>query len=397
MFQNPKFSAILASKDANDFIAKMEFERTATDSGTKARAGLIKTDHGNVPTPVFMPVGTAGTVKGIHMQELENANANIILGNTYHLFLRPGLEILQAAGGLHHFNGWRQPILTDSGGYQVFSLAERRQITEEGVMFQSHIDGSYHQFTPENTIDIQRAIGADIIMALDECTPYPCDYAYAKDSMKRTHRWLSRGIQKFDKSFSLYDYRQSLFPIVQGSTFKDLRQQSAEFVAEQQLAGNAIGGLSVGEPAEDMYAMTEVACDILPQTAPRYLMGVGTPANMLEAISLGVDMFDCVMPTRNGRNGMVFTKQGIINIKNRKWAKDFSPIDHEGETPVARQHTKAYLRHLIISKEMLGSQIASLTNISLYIWLMAEARQQIGKGTFHRWKEEMIPRLMQRL
>lgn len=375
----------------------MDFQLISKDSSSQARAGLLTTDHGQVPTPAFMPVGTAGSVKGIHIHELEAIQADIILSNTYHLFLRPGLDILKSAGGLHRLNGWQKPILTDSGGYQVFSLAENRKITEEGVTFQSHIDGSYHQFTPENTVDTQRIIGADMIMALDECTPYPCSYDYARQSMELTHRWLERCCQQFDHSQPQYNYNQTLFPIVQGGTYKDLRKQSAEFVASLERKGNAIGGLSVGEPIEKMYAMTALCCEILPANTPRYLMGVGTPANMLETIALGVDMFDCVIPTRNGRNGMLFTKQGIINIKNRKWCNDFSPIDEEGEAYVSRYHTKAYLRHLIYAKEMLGSQIASLNNISFYLWLMREARQQILNGTFYRWKESITPRLMQRL
>jgi len=375
----------------------MNFQLIGQDSGSKARAGLLTTDHGQVPTPAFMPVGTAGSVKGIHIHELEDIHTDIILGNTYHLFLRPGLDILKEAGGLQRFNGWQKPILTDSGGYQVFSLADNRKMTEEGVTFQSHIDGSHHQFTPENTVNAQRTIGADIMMALDECPPYPCDYEYVRKSMELTHRWLQRCCHQFENTEPEYNYHQALFPIVQGGTYRDLRKQSAEYVASQQRMGNAIGGLSVGEPKEEMYAMTALSCDILPADAPRYLMGVGTPANMLETIGLGVDMFDCVIPTRNGRNGMLFTKQGIINIKNRKWCNDLSPIDEEGEANVSRHHTKGYLRHLILAGEMLGSQIASLNNISFYLWLMREAREQILNGTFHRWKESVTPRLMQRL
>lgn len=345
-----------------------------------------------------MPVGTAGAVKGVHFRELkEDIQAQIILGNTYHLYLRPGLDIIKAAGGLHKFNTWDRPILTDSGGYQVYSLADRRKIKEEGVKFQSHIDGSRHLFTPENVMDIQRVIGADIMMAFDECTPYPCDYKYARDSMGMTHRWLTRCIDRFNSTEPLYGYSQTLFPIVQGSTYTDLRKQSAEFIAEQGMEGNAIGGLSVGEPAEEMYAMTEIVCDILPTDKPRYLMGVGTPANILESIALGIDMFDCVMPTRNGRNGMLFTTQGIINIKNKKWENDFSPIDAEGPSELSRIHSKAYLRHLLAANELLALQIASINNLALYLWLVKEARKQIQAGTFDAWKDVMVKKLMQRL
>ncbi len=376
----------------------MDFKLTANDNKSKARAGEIKTDHGVIETPIFMPVGTAGTVKAVHQKELsEDIQAQIILGNTYHLYLRPGLDIIEAAGGLHKFNGWSQPILTDSGGYQVYSLSGKRKIKEDGVMFQSHIDGSRHLFTPEGVMDIQRTIGADIIMAFDECTPYPCEYSYAKESMGMTHRWLKRCINRFNETDGKYGYNQTLFPIVQGSTFKDLRKESAEFIAEQGAEGNAIGGLSVGEPHEDMYEMTELVCDILPKDKPRYLMGVGTPANILECIALGVDMFDCVMPTRNARNGMLFTKEGFINIKNKKWENDFSPIEADGASFVDTMYSKAYLRHLIASREILGSQIASLHNLAFYLWLVKEARKQIIDGTFTGWKNQMIPKLTTRL
>ncbi len=345
-----------------------------------------------------MPVGTAGTVKGIHQRELENdIKAEIILGNTYHLFLRPGLDIIQKAGGLHKFINWSGPILTDSGGYQVYSLSDRRKIQEEGVKFSSHIDGSKHFFTPEYAIDIQRVIGADIIMAFDECTPYPCDYQYAKDSMEMTHRWLKRCIDHFNSTEPVYDYEQSLFPIVQGSTYKDLREKSAEAIASFDCVANAIGGLSVGEPHEDMYAMTDAVCRILPKDKPRYLMGVGTPVNLLECISLGVDMFDCVMPTRNGRNGMLFTSEGIINIRNEKWKDDFSSIDPNGTAYVDHDYSKAYLRHLTISNEMLGAQIASLHNLSFYLWLMKESRAHIENGDFSTWKDAMVKKLDRRL
>lgn len=376
----------------------MKFNIEAKDTGTKARAGVITTDHGEIPTPIFMPVGTAGTVKAVHFSELEQEiEAKIILGNTYHLYLRPGLDIIEAAGGLHKFNSWSGPILTDSGGYQVYSLAERRKIKEEGATFQSHIDGSRHLFTPERVMDIQRTIGADIIMAFDECTPYPCEHKYAKDSMEMTHRWLKRCIMRFNETEPKYGYEQTLFPIVQGSTYPELRRQSAEFIAEQGMPGNAIGGLSVGEPAEDMYEMTELVCDILPADKPRYLMGVGTPANILECIALGVDMFDCVMPTRNGRNGMLFTTQGILNIRNKKWENDFSPIDPESPASVSRRHTKAYLRHLVAANEILALQIASLNNLAFYLWLVGEARKHIQAGDFGSWKDTMVKKLMQRL
>lgn len=376
----------------------MTFDIVAKDPGSKARAGVIHTDHGDIETPIFMPVGTAGAVKGVHFRELkEDVQAQIILGNTYHLYLRPGLDIIKAAGGLHKFNTWDRPILTDSGGYQVYSLADRRKIKEEGVKFQSHIDGSRHLFTPENVMDVQRVIGADIIMAFDECTPYPCEYAYARNSMGMTHRWLTRCIDRFKSTEPLYGYSQTLFPIVQGSTYTDLRKQSAEFIAEQGMEGNAIGGLSVGEPAEEMYAMTEIVCDILPADKPRYLMGVGTPANILESIALGIDMFDCVMPTRNGRNGMLFTTEGIINIKNKKWENDFSPIDANSPSELSRVHSKAYLRHLMAANELLSLQISSINNLSVYLWLVKEARKQIQAGTFNTWKDVMVKKLMQRL
>ncbi len=376
----------------------MNFTLQATDPQSGARAGLMETAHGVIQTPIFMPVGTAGTVKAVHQHELVNdIQAQIILGNTYHLYLRPGLEVLQQAGGLHAFNGWDKPILTDSGGYQVYSLTEVRKIREEGVTFRSHIDGSKHLFTPENVMDTQRIIGADIVMAFDECTPYPCDYSYAKRSLDMTHRWLKRCCDRFDDTEPLYGYQQSLFPIVQGSVYKDLRARSAETIASFGREGNAIGGLSVGEPAEDMYAMTEVVCGILPADRPRYLMGVGTPVNLLENIALGIDMFDCVMPTRNARNGMLFTREGIINIKNKVWEKDFNPIDAESDLLADRQYSKAYLRHLIRSKEILGAQIASLHNLHFYLWLMGEARRHILAGDFRDWKEGMVRKLGNRI
>jgi queuine tRNA-ribosyltransferase len=377
----------------------MTFDLLKTDSETKARAGLIQTDHGTIETPIFMPVGTAGTVKAVHQRELDlDVQAQIILGNTYHLYLRPGLDVIERAGGLHKFNGWHKPILTDSGGYQVYSLAGTgRKIVEEGVKFKSHIDGSTHLFTPEGVMDIQRSIGADIIMAFDECTPYPCDFSYASKSMDMTHRWLKRCCDRFDQTESRYGYSQTLFPIVQGSTYKDLRKQSAEVIASFERDGNAIGGLSVGEPAEDMYEMTELVCDILPKDKPRYLMGVGTPANILEGIALGIDMFDCVMPTRNARNGTIFTTEGIINIKNEKWKNDFSPIDESLGGYVSTTYTKAYLRHLIKSNEILGSQIASIQNLTLYLHLVKEARLHILNNTFKSWKIEKIKKTMQRL
>jgi queuine tRNA-ribosyltransferase len=376
----------------------MKFDVLAHDPGTKARAGHLTTAHGDIETPIFMPVGTAGTVKAVGQRELkQDVQAQIILGNTYHLYLRPGLDVLQAAGGLHKFNGWDRPILTDSGGYQVFSLSGTRKIKEEGVTFRSHIDGSKHLFSPEGVMDIQRRIGADIIMAFDECTPWPCEYDYARRSLDMTHRWLKRCIERLDSTEPLYGYEQNLFPIVQGSTFKDLRVQSAEFIAEQGRAGNAIGGLSVGEPAELMYEMTELVCDILPKDKPRYLMGVGTPANILENIALGVDMFDCVMPTRNARNGMLFTTQGIINVTNKKWEMDFSPIDEELGGHASTFYTKAYMRHLFQAKEMLGPQLASQHNLTFYLWLVKEARKQIVAGTFAAWKPGMVEKLMRRL
>ncbi|TDB63454.1 tRNA guanosine(34) transglycosylase Tgt [Arundinibacter roseus] len=377
----------------------MKFFLENQDKNTKARAGRIQTDHGTIETPIFMPVGTAGTVKAVHQRELkDDVQAQIILGNTYHLYLRPGLPIIEAAGGLHKFNGWDFPILTDSGGYQVYSLAGTgRKINEAGVEFKSHIDGSLHTFTPEGVMDIQRKIGADIIMAFDECTPYPCEYDYARTSMELTHRWLQRCCDRFDTTESLYGYQQTLFPIVQGSVYKDLRQRSAEKIASFGREGNAIGGLSVGEPAEIMYELTEVVCDILPADKPRYLMGVGTPANILEGIALGVDMFDCVMPTRNARNGMLFTTEGIINIRNEKWKDDFSPIDKNLGGYVSTFYSKAYLRHLVKSDEMLGAQIASVHNLSFYLWLVKEARRRIMAGDFRMWKEEMIKKVMQRL
>ena len=376
----------------------MKFTLKTTDIHSKARAGVIETAHGTIQTPIFMPVGTAGSVKAVHQHELkEDINAQIILGNTYHLYLRPGLDIIQRAGGLHKFMNWEKPILTDSGGFQVYSLSEVRKIKEEGVTFQSHIDGSRHLFTPENVMDIQRVIGADIIMAFDECTPYPCEYEYARKSLNMTHRWLKRCCERFDSTESLYGYEQTLFPIVQGSVFKDLRIKSAETIASFEREGNAIGGLSVGEPAEEMYAMTEVVCNILPTEKPRYLMGVGTPVNLLENIALGIDMFDCVMPTRNARNGMLFTRDGIINIKNKKWEDDFSPIDKDSDLVTDQVYSKAYLRHLIRSKEILGAQIASLHNLHFYVWLMKEARTRIIDGTFYEWKNKMVKQLDQKL
>lgn len=374
------------------------FSILQSDSGSQARAGILQTSHGQLLTPIFMPVGTGGTVKGVHQRELAgDIKAPIILGNTYHLYLRPGLEVLRAAGGLHRFMGWDHSILTDSGGYQVFSLADMRKIKEEGAIFRSHIDGSEHIFTPEKVVDIQRIIGADIMMALDECTPYPCDLRYAKKSMELTHRWLDRGLEQFDRTSGLYGHSQLFFPIVQGSTFPELRQASAEYIASKGALGNAIGGLSVGEPAEEMYQMIELVNAILPADKPRYLMGVGTPANILEAIARGVDMFDCVMPTRNGRNGMLFTRKGIINIRNIKWKDDFSPLDPEGTVFADQAYSKAYVRHLMISKEMLGAQIATLHNLGFYLWLVQEARNKITEGTFSAWKEMMVKQLQERL
>ena len=376
----------------------MKFDLKITDPKSKARAGTITTDHGVIETPIFMPVGTVGTVKGVHQTELKNdINPDIILGNTYHLYLRPGLEILEKAGGLHKFMNWDRNILTDSGGYQVYSLSGRRKINEEGVKFKSHIDGSTHNFTPENVMETQRTIGADIIMAFDECTPYPCDYNYAKRSMHMTHRWLDRCVNHLEKLPFKYGFEQSFMPIVQGSTYKDLRRQSAEYIANTNQVANAIGGLSVGEPAEEMYAMTEVVTEILPEDKPRYLMGVGTPINILENIALGIDMFDCVMPTRNARNGMLFTAHGSINIKNKKWADDFSPIDDMGITGVDTMYSKAYLRHLFAAKEMLGKQIASIHNLGFYVWLTREARKHIIAGDFREWKDMMVKQMDKRL
>ncbi|MBB6459745.1 tRNA guanosine(34) transglycosylase Tgt [Flammeovirga kamogawensis] len=376
----------------------LKFEVKHKDPQTKARAGKITTDHGEIQTPIFMPVGTAGTVKAVHQRELkEDINADIILGNTYHLYLRPGTEILEKAGGLHKFNGWDRPILTDSGGYQVFSLAQTRKIKEEGVTFRSHIDGSKHLFTPERVMDIQRSIGADIIMAFDECPPYPSDYTYAKNSMHLTHRWLQRCVDRLDETVPLYGHHQALFPIVQGSTYKDLRTQSAEKIASFEREGNAIGGLSVGEPAEMMYEFTELCCDILPEDKPRYLMGVGTPANILENIALGVDMLDCVMPTRQARHGHVFTTQGIMNLKNKKWEDDFTPIDQELGGYVSTFYSKGYLRHMFKANEALAGMVASVHNLTFYLWLVREARQHIIDGDFREWKNAIIPTLMQRL
>ena len=376
----------------------MNFKLEATDKLSKARAGELTTDHGVIKTPIFMPVGTAGTVKAVHQRELDqDIKAQIILGNTYHLYLRPGLNTIEKAGGLHKFNGWHKSILTDSGGYQVYSLTEVRKIKEEGVTFRSHVDGSKHLFTAENVMDIQRTIGADIIMAFDECTPYPCEYNYARKSLDMTHRWLKRCCDRFDSTEPKYGYSQTLFPIVQGSVYKDLREKSAEVIASFNREGNAIGGLSVGEPAEEMYAMTEVVCTILPFEKPRYLMGVGTPVNILENIALGIDMFDCVMPTRNARNGMLFTKNGIINIKNEKWKDDFSAIEDDSDLYSDLNYSKAYLRHLIASKEILGAQIATLHNLHFYIWLVNEAREKIISGEFYGWKKKMVKQLSQRL
>jgi queuine tRNA-ribosyltransferase len=376
----------------------MKFDLLQKDLNSKARAGTITTDHGVIETPIFMPVGTVASVKGVHQRELkEEINPDIILGNTYHLYLRPQTSILEQAGGLHKFMNWDRNILTDSGGYQVYSLSANRKIKEEGVKFKSHIDGSYHVFTPENVMEIQRTIGADIIMAFDECTPYPCDYRYAQRSMHMTHRWLNRCITHLEKVPTKYGFDQTFFPIVQGSTYKDLRMQSAEYIANAGQQGNAIGGLSVGEPAEEMYAMTEVVCDILPEDKPRYLMGVGTPINILENIALGVDMFDCVMPTRNARNGMLFTANGTINIKNKKWEDDFSPLDEMGITFVDTEYTKAYLRHLFAANEYLGKQIATIHNLGFYMWLVREARKHILAGDFRTWKEMMVKQMDKRL
>ena len=376
----------------------MNFELQTTDTTTKARAGRITTDHGVIETPIFMPVGTVASVKGVQQRELtEDINADIILGNTYHLYLRPTTSILEQAGGLHKFMHWDRNILTDSGGYQVYSFSSTRKIKEEGVRFQSHIDGSYHFFSPEKSMEIQRSIGADIIMAFDECTPYPCEYGYAKRSMHMTHRWLDRCIAYLGENAPKYGYNQSLFPIVQGSVYPDLRKISAEYIASKGADGNAIGGLSVGEPAEKMYEITEIVCDILPKDKPRYLMGVGTPINILENIALGVDMMDCVMPTRNARNGMLFTAHGTINIKNKKWENDFSPIDENGYTFVDTYYTKAYLRHLFAAEESLGKQIASIHNLGFYLWLVREARRHIMEGDFSQWKDQMVRQMNNRL
>lgn len=376
----------------------MKFSFVGRDGGSKARAGVLHTAHGEIPTPIFMPVGTAGSVKAVHQRELEHdINARIILGNTYHLYLRPGLDILRQAGGLHRFNGWPHPILTDSGGYQVYSLSANRKITEEGVTFKSHIDGSSHFFSPEGVMDIQRAIGADIIMAFDECTPYPCEYGYARKSMDLTHRWLTRCVRRMNETTACYGYEQSLFPIVQGSVYRDLREESARVVADQGLDGHAIGGLSVGEPHDIMYEMTDRVCDLLPAEKPRYLMGVGTPENILECIALGIDMFDCVMPTRNARNGMLFTAEGIINIRNEKWKNDLRPVDEALGGYVSTAYSRAYLRHLVINKEILGAQIASIHNLTFYLWLVREARKHILTGTFAGWKNEMVKKVTQRL
>jgi queuine tRNA-ribosyltransferase len=376
----------------------LKFSLVQKDIESKARAGEITTDHGTIQTPIFMPVGTVASVKGVHQRELkEEIDPDVILGNTYHLYLRPKTTILEEAGGLHKFMGWDRNILTDSGGYQVYSLSDNRKIKEEGVKFKSHIDGSLHVFTPENVMEIQRTIGADIIMAFDECTPYPCDYNYAKRSMHLTHRWLDRCISHLEKLPFKYGYSQSFFPIVQGSTYKDLRKQSAEYIASVGAEGNAIGGLSVGEPAEEMYEMAELVCDILPEDKPRYLMGVGTPINILENIALGVDMFDCVMPTRNARNGMLFTAHGTINIKNKKWENDFSPIDEMGITFVDTEYSKAYLRHLFAANEYLGKQIATIHNLGFYLWLVRTARERILAGDFLKWKTQMVQQMDKRL
>ncbi len=376
----------------------MKFKLEYKDPGSSARTGTISTAHGDITTPVFMPVGTQGTVKGVHQHELENiVKAQIILGNTYHLYLRPGVEILQKAGGLHKFMNWNKPILTDSGGYQVYSLKGMRKITEEGVRFQSHVDGSRHFFSPESVMDVQRIIGADIVMAFDECTPYPCEFKYANKSMHMTHRWLQRCINRMNDTQPVYGYYQTFSPIVQGSTYPDLRKESAEFIANQNQKMNAIGGLSVGEPHDDMYAMTELVCGILPADKPRYLMGVGLPENILESIALGIDMFDCVLPSRNARHGILYTRNGLINIKNAKWKDDFSPIDNESDAETSKVHTKAYLRHLFKVEELLAGQIATLHNLSFFIWLVNESRNKITDGTFYSWKNEMVKSVSQRL
>ncbi len=376
----------------------MKFTLASTDTKSNARAGIIETAHGIIETPIFMPVGTIGSVKALHIRDLRNdVKAQIILGNTYHLYLRPGIDILQSAGGLHKFNGWDKPILTDSGGFQVFSLAHRRKITPEGVTFSSHIDGSKHLFTPERVMDIERIIGADIMMAFDECPPYPCEKDYARNSMNITHQWLKRCCNHFDNTNPIYGYEQTLFPIVQGSIYKDLRKESAEFIASMDREGNAIGGVSVGEPIDLMYEMTELVCNILPKNKPRYLMGVGTPANILEGISMGVDMFDCVMPTRNGRNGMIFTRNGIMNMRNEKWKADFSPIDAESDLFADKEYSKAYLRHLFTANEILAGMIASIHNLHFYLWLVGEARKQIIDGNFASWKNVTLQKITQRL
>lgn len=376
----------------------MKFELQSTDTKTNARAGLITTDHGMIETPIFMPVGTLGSVKAVHQRELsDDIKAQIILGNTYHLYLRPGIDIIEAVGGLHKFNGWTRPILTDSGGFQVFSLSNTRKLTEEGAVFRSHIDGSKHVFTPERVMDIERAIGADIMMAFDECPPGNSDYNYAKKSLELTHRWLDRCIARFNETEPKYGYTQSLFPIVQGCVYPDLRRQSAEFVASKNADGNAIGGLAVGEPVDKMYEMIELVNEILPKNKPRYLMGVGTPVNILEGIERGVDMFDCVMPTRNGRNGMIFTSEGIMNMRNEKWKNDFSPLDPNGTSYVDTFYSKAYVRHLIASKELLGMQILSIHNLAFYLWLVKEARSHIFAGDFALWKSQMVEKLSRRL
>lgn len=376
----------------------LHFDVLHKDPRSSARAGLLQTDHGLIETPIFMPVGTLGSVKATHMTELrEVIGAQIILGNTYHLYLRPGIDILEEAGGLHRFIGWSGPMLTDSGGYQVYSLSGRRKITEEGVTFHSHIDGSRHFFSPEFAVEVQRKIGADIIMAFDECTPYPCEYDYARSSMQMTHRWLQRCCDHFDHGSGLYGHRQTLAPIVQGSTYTDLRRHSAEVVASFEREINAIGGLSVGEPADEMYAMTEVVCGILPAEKPRYLMGVGTPENLLECMALGIDMFDCVLPTRNARHGRLYTPEGVVNIRNAKWSRDFSPIDEQSPCPTSRSHSRAYLRHLMHSNEILGMQLATLQNLGFYLWLVKEARRQIIAGTFAAWKDEMVQKVQRRL
>ncbi len=375
----------------------MDFELKGTDSNSKARAGVITTGHGQIETPIFMPVGTVGSVKAVMQDQLkEQIKAEIILGNTYHLYLRPGTEVLEAAGGLHKFMGWDRPILTDSGGYQVFSLSGQRKLTEEGAMFRSHIDGSKHMFSSETVMDIQRSIGADIIMAFDECPPYPSDYSYAQKSMELTHRWLARCVDHLGQTEPKYGYDQALFPIVQGSTYKDLRVASSQFAASMECDGNAIGGLSVGEPEEMMYEMAALCCEYLPEAKPRYLMGVGTPWNILENIALGIDMFDCVMPTRNGRNGMLFTSKGVVNIRNKKWATDFSPIDDGIDCPTSKTYSKAYVRHLFIAGEILGLQIASIHNLAFYLHLVKQARTHILQGDYNSWKNEMIPLLKQR-